>query len=79
MRAPRRRQGPAAPAHIPASTATAPIRLQLLPDAPDAEGEPRCALLLPPAPGAVSRRPVLRLFASLAAAVEAKRQLEAGR
>ncbi|MFT8243959.1 hypothetical protein [Roseomonas sp. BN140053] len=55
----------------------APIRLHLLPDAPDASGEPRAALLVPPS-HTLTRRPALRVFATVAAAIAAKRLLEAG-
>lgn len=51
--------------------------LLLLPEAPDADGEPRAALLVPHVrPG---RRPKLRAFLSIAAALAAKRDMEAGR
>ena len=53
------------------------IRLLLLPDAADPEGTPRTALLLPNLrPGS---RPVLRAFPTLAAALAAKRTMEAVR
>lgn len=55
-----------------------PIRLQMLSDAPDEDGEPQCGLLVPPSPSSVSRRPILVLFANVAAAIEAKRGLETG-
>ncbi len=54
-------------------TAAQPIRLQLMQDALDGDGEPRAALLLPPKPG---RRPVLMMFSTIAAAVAVKRSLE---
>lgn len=53
------------------------IRLHLLPDAPDAEGEPRAALLVPASSPALGRRPALLLFANIAAAIAAKREMEA--
>jgi hypothetical protein len=59
-------------------SAPAPIRLQLLPDAPDADGQPRCGLLVPPAPSSLSRRPILVLFHSLGAAIAAKATMERG-
>lgn len=54
----------------------APITLTLLPDAPDADGEPRAALAVPPAPGC--RRGVLLVFASVALAVAEKSRREGG-
>jgi hypothetical protein len=56
-----------------------PIRLIDVPNALDANGTPRAALLVPPAPDAVSRRPIIRMFASVAAAIAAKRHLEGSR
>ncbi|MCG7360824.1 hypothetical protein MHZ93_06120 [Roseomonas sp. ACRSG] len=56
-----------------------PIRLIQVPNALDANGTPRAALLVPPAPDAVSRRPIIKMFASVAAAIAAKRNLEGGR
>lgn len=49
-----------------------PVRLLLLHTCPDAEGQPRHGLLLPGA-----RTP--RVFPTLAAALAAKRSMEAGR
>lgn len=57
----------------------ASIRVLRLDDAPDANGEGRGGLLVPPAPNATVRRPVLLLFASVALAVQAKRAMEATR
>jgi hypothetical protein len=55
----------------------APIRLLRLDDAPDGDGEPRGALMLPPT--ATVRRSVVLLFASVALAVQAKAEMEGGR
>ncbi len=57
--------------------ATALIRLHLLPDAPDAGGEARAGLLVPPPAGSASKRPVLRVFGSISEALLAKQQFEA--
>lgn len=57
-------------------TARAPVRLYLLSDAPDADGAPRVGLLMP---SAIGRRAVLRVFASVAAALAAKAQMEGSR
>ncbi|MBB5695518.1 hypothetical protein FHS87_003577 [Roseomonas pecuniae] len=65
-----KRRTKAAPAGCPF------IRLVHVPNALDADGEPRVALELPPSPGAVSRRPALLMFASIAAALTHKRQAE---
>ncbi len=54
-------------------SAAQPIRLHLMPDAPNGDGEPRAALLLLPKP---DRRPVLMMFSTIAAALELKRSLE---
>ena len=54
----------------------ASIRLLQLPDAPDAAGEARAGLLLPPQAGSASTKPVLRVFATVSEAVRAKRRLE---
>lgn len=56
-----------------------PIRLIEVPSALDADGEPRAALLVPPGASSVSRRPNVRVFPSISAAVAEKRRLEAGR
>jgi hypothetical protein len=56
-----------------------PIRLIEVPNALDANGTPRAALLVPPAADAVSRRPIIRMFASVAAAIAAKRNMEGSR
>jgi hypothetical protein len=53
--------------------ATAAIRLTLLPDLLDGAGEARAALQMPTAPG---RRAVVQVFATVAAALSAKRELE---
>ena len=71
---PKRSPRQSAQAAMPCAPA---IRLLLLPDAADPEGAPRPALLLPNLrPGA---RPVLRAFPTLAAALAAKRTMEAAR
>ena len=54
----------------------APIRLLQLRDAPDAQGELRIGLLVPPRAGSASTRPVLHVYATVSAAVAAKRALE---
>ncbi len=51
----------------------AKVRLALLPDLLDGAGEPRAALEMPPEPG---RRAVVRVFATVAAALSAKREME---
>jgi hypothetical protein len=53
-----------------------PVRLVQIPAAVDADGEPRIALEVLPHPGSMSRRPVLMMFASMAAALASKRSLE---
>ncbi|PWC26964.1 hypothetical protein [Teichococcus aestuarii] len=60
---------------------TAPITVSLvhLPDAPDASGEPMVGLLVSTGPANTKRRPLLRIFPTLAAALAAKRSLETGR
>jgi len=68
-----------APLRKPATAAAEPIRLIAVPNALDVDGLPRAALLVPPEPSAISRRPVIRIFASISAAIAAKRSLEAGR
>lgn len=64
-------------AHAPSSMYPTPARLVLVPNLSDAAGEPLVALGLPPMPGAPRQRPVLRMFATVAAALSAKRSLEA--
>ena len=54
-----------------------PIRLCLLPEALDRDGEPRAALVVPPSPNRYGVRPTTVLFPSLDAALAAKRALEA--
>lgn len=56
-----------------------PVRLVHVPAAVDADGEPRIALEVPPRPGSMTRRPVLVMFATMAAALASKRELEASR
>jgi hypothetical protein len=48
-----------------------------LDDAPDRDGEPRGALMLPPT--ATVRRSIVLLFATVALAVQAKAEMEGGR
>ena len=55
------------------------IRLALLPDALDADGQPRPALIVTPAAERVNRRAMLRIVPTVAAALAAKREMEAGR
>ncbi|MCR0980629.1 hypothetical protein [Roseomonas populi] len=60
-----------------APTIYAPIKLLHIPAALDAAGEPRVMLEVPPRPGSVTRRPMLHAFASVAAALAAKAEMEA--
>ena len=53
-----------------------PIRLHLMPEALDRDGEPRAALVVPPTPSRYDRRTVTLLFPSVAAALAAKRRME---
>jgi hypothetical protein len=62
-----------------APIAHTPIRLVHIPNAMDADGEPRVALEVLPRPGSVSRRPMLMMFASIAAALDSKRTMEGQR
>ncbi len=55
------------------------VKLITLPDAPNSDGEPRAGLVILPEPHAISRRPIFRVFGTVAAAVAAKRALEGGR
>jgi hypothetical protein len=55
------------------------VRLIELPTNRDAEGEPRVAVHITPPVTSIDRRPLLRVFGSLAAAVAAKRAMEGGR
>ena len=55
---------------------TGAIKLHLMPEAPDASGEPRAALVVPPLPSRYDRRAVTLLFPSIAAALAAKRNME---
>lgn len=57
-------------------TSPTPIRLTLLPDMPDAAGEPRAGLLLPLPPNPTSRRMTLAIFPTIAAALAEKARLE---
>jgi hypothetical protein len=63
----------------PEAPRLAPVRLVQIPAAVDADGEPRIALEVLPRPGSVSRRPVLMMFGSMAAALASKREMEAAR
>jgi hypothetical protein len=63
----------------PEASRSAPVRLVQIPAAVDADGEPRIALEVLPQPGSVFRRPVLMMFASMAAALASKREMEAAR
>lgn len=56
-----------------------PIKLMLLADALDADGEPRYGLLVPPPPSKPGRRAVLMVFNDWAGTMAAKQALEAGR
>ncbi|HEY8612345.1 MAG TPA: hypothetical protein VIL69_13765 [Roseomonas sp.] len=56
----------------------APIRLTLLPDLPNADGEPRAGLVLPLPPNSTSRRAALAIFPSVTAALMEKVRLEGG-
>jgi hypothetical protein len=56
----------------------APIRLTLLPDMPNSEGEPRAGLMLPLPPNPTSRRSALAIFSSVTAALAEKARLEGG-
>ncbi len=58
-----------------AGTPVQPMLVQVR-DAPDAGGEAAVGLLVPPPAGSPSRRPVLQVYASLSAAIDAKRRLE---
>ncbi len=53
------------------------IQLLQLADAPDAAGEPRAGLLVPPRAGSASTRPIVQVYESVGAALQAKRMLEA--
>jgi hypothetical protein len=57
----------------------ASIRLVALPENRNPDGEPRVALVLTPPATAINRRPVLRVFGSVAAAIAAKRSIEEAR
>ncbi|MBP0493991.1 hypothetical protein [Roseomonas indoligenes] len=59
-----------------APTIYAPIRLMHLPAALHDDGEPRVMLEVPPGPGSITRRPMLRAFATIAAALAAKAEME---
>ncbi|MBX6747468.1 MAG: hypothetical protein IRY87_36015 [Acetobacteraceae bacterium] len=60
-----------------AAVSEAAPRLLLLPDAPDADGQPRVALALPTL--STGRRAALVIFPTIAAALAAKRAMEAAR
>jgi hypothetical protein len=53
-----------------------PIRLHLMPEALNRDGEPCAALVVPPTPSRYDRRAVTLLFPSVAAALAAKRAME---
>jgi hypothetical protein len=53
-----------------------PIRLHLMPEALDRDGQPRAALVVPPTPSRYDRRTVTLLFPTIAAALAAKRDME---
>jgi hypothetical protein len=52
------------------------IRLHLMPEAVDRDGEQRAALVVPPPPSRYDRRTITLLFPSVAAALAAKRGME---
>jgi hypothetical protein len=52
------------------------IRLHLMPEAADRDGEPRAVLVVPPTPSRYDRRTIVLLFPSVAAALAAKRGME---
>ena len=54
----------------------AQVRLCLMAEARDRNGEPRAALVVPPSPSRYGKRPVILLFPSLTAALHAKRDME---
>lgn len=54
------------------------IRLTILEDLLNSDGEPRAGLVLPLAPNATGRRQALRIFSSIGAALAAKTELERG-
>ena len=59
----------------PTSTAHTPVRL-VLADTPDASGVRRAGLLVPPAPSAINRRPVLLMFGAYALFIGGAQVLE---
>jgi hypothetical protein len=67
------------PAEPAARISAERIKLIEVPGAFSSDGEPRAALLVPPAASSISRRPALRMFASVAAAIAAKRSMEGGK
>ena len=52
------------------------IRLCLIAEARDSDGEPRAALVVPPSPGRYGKHPSTILYPSLDAALAAKRAME---
>ncbi|WP_043838392.1 hypothetical protein [Muricoccus aerilatus] len=52
------------------------IKLTLVPNAMDEAGEQLAALEVPPEPGSTQRRPMLRVFGSIALAIAAKAEVE---
>jgi hypothetical protein len=55
------------------------IRLVAMPENRAPDGETRVALVVTPPPTSINRRPVLRVFGSIAAAIAAKRSIEESR
>jgi hypothetical protein len=62
----------------PEAPRSAAVRLVQVPAAVDADGEPRIALEVLPHPGSMSRRPVLMMFTTMAAALASKQRMEGG-
>jgi hypothetical protein len=60
-------------------TPPATIRLTILEDLLNGDGEPRAGLMLPLPPNPTARRQALRIFSSIAAALAEKARLEAHR
>jgi hypothetical protein len=60
-------------------SAAATARLIAMPENCDEAGEPRVALIVTPPPTCINRRPILRVFGSITAAIAAKRSVETGR
>lgn len=64
---------------IPQRAATPLVRLIQLAENRDPNGEPRTGLVITPPPTSINRRPLVRVFGSVAAALAAKRALEGDR